>query len=478
MIEELQEQIKKGEKTYSTLTQEYLDRIAAKDAEIQAFLSVRTKEVLQEAKACEESDTKDKPLWGIPGALKDNLCMAGERVTAGSKILENYIAPYDATAVERLREAGAIILGKTNMDEFAMGSSTENSAYQITKNPHDLSRVPGGTSGGSAAAIAANLVAFALGSDTGGSLRQPAAFCGVVGFKPTYGRISRHGLIAAASSLDQIGTLTHTVRDAAILLSVLAGEDPLDATCAPLPSGKPFQDFIDDPLTGIRIGIPEEYFPESLDVDTRKVLEERIAALKERGAEIVSISLPHSKFALPTYYIIQPAEVSSNLARFDGMRYGKRSIFDEQKKEGISPLLATYFQTRGEYLGSEVKRRIMLGTHALSSGYYDAYYKKAEKVRGLLKKDFERAFESVDVILSPTTPDVAFKVGEKEDPLAMYLSDIYTVTANLVGIPAISVPVGTKKVEGVDLPIGGQIMGKWFDEETVLKVAHHLEQVS
>lgn len=471
MIEELKKILATQEKNSVTLTQEYLDRIAEKDGDIQAFLSVRKEKAL--AEAAEQDQHPGGILAGIPCAIKDNICMAGEVVTAGSKILENYVAPYDATVITRLREAGVIILGKTNLDEFACGSSTENSAYQTTKNPHDVSRVAGGSSGGSAAAVAANMAAFALGSDTGGSIRQPAALCGVVGFKPTYGRISRYGLMAMASSLDQIGTFTQTVEDAAILLSVLAGEDPNDATCAPLPEGKPFQEYLNDSLKGVRIGVPKEYFPEDLDVEIRALLEQKLEALKDQGAEIVPISLPHSKYALPAYYIIQPAEVSSNLARFDGIRYGKRI---QKEKRDLSLLLATYFDTRGEFLGGEIKRRIMLGTYALSSGYYDAYYKKAQKVRALLKRDFEKAFESVDVIFSPTTPDVAFKVGEKEDPLAMYLSDIYTVTANLVGVPAISVPVGTKVVDGVALPVGGQIMGKWFDEETVLKTAHYLEK--
>ncbi len=471
MIEELKQKLASGESTRVAMVQECLDRIALRDPEIQSFLSIRKEESLHEAEV--SSQKSEGLLSGIPCAIKDNICMAGEITTAGSKILENYIAPYDATVITRLREAGAVIIGKTNLDEFACGSSTENSAYQITKNPHDLSRVAGGSSGGSAAAVAANLVAFALGSDTGGSIRQPAALCGVVGFKPTYGRISRYGLMAMASSLDQIGTFTHTVEDAAILLSVLAGEDVHDATCAPLPQGKPFQEYLNDSLAGVRIGVPEEYFPDDLDSEIRAVLESKLEALRQQGAEIVSISLPHTKFALPTYYIIQPAEVSSNLARFDGIRYGKRI---QKEKRDRSLLLATYFDTRGAFFGKEIKRRIMLGTYALSSGYYDAYYKKAQKVRGLLRKDFEKAFEKVDVIFSPTTPDVAFRVGEKEDPLSMYLSDIYTVTANLVGIPAISVPVGTKTVDGVALPIGAQIMGKWFDEETVLKTAHYLEK--
>lgn len=471
MIEELKRKISEGSTTSTALTEEALSRIAELDPGIQAFLSLRKDQSLQEAA---QADKNSKGvLAGIPCAIKDNICMAGEVTTAGSKILEKYVAPYDATVITRLRAAGAVIVGKTNLDEFACGSSTENSAFQTTKNPHDLSRVAGGSSGGSAAAVAANMVPFALGSDTGGSIRQPAALCGIVGFKPTYGRISRHGLIAMASSLDQIGTFTQTVEDAAILLSVLAGEDVNDATCAPLPAGKTFQEYLQDSLKGVRIGVPKEYFPEDLDPEIRKILEEKLDALKAEGAEIIPVSLPYTKFALPAYYIIQPAEVSSNLARFDGIRYGERM---QKEKGDLSLLLATYFDTRGSYLGSEIKRRIMLGTYALSSGYYDAYYKKAQKVRALLKRDFEKVFESVDVLFSPTTPDIAFRLGEKKDPLVMYLSDIYTVTANLVGVPAISVPVGTKTVDGVALPVGAQLMGKWFDEETLLKAAHYLEK--
>ncbi len=474
MIRTLQKKIQEGA-TRESLVAAYLDRIAEQEATVGAFISVDAEGALKAAKEQDATDTV-LPFAGMVIGIKDNFCVAGGRTTAGSKMLENFIAPYDATAVRRLREAGAVLVGKTNLDEFAFGSSTENSAYHTTKNPHDTERVPGGTSGGSAAAVAANMVAFALGSDTGGSIRQPAAYCGVVGLKPTYGRISRYGLIAAASSLDTVGTLTQSVEDAAILLSVLAGEDIHDATAAPLPTGKLFENHLETPLAGVRIGVPREYFPETLDAEVRDLLQKRLKELEARGATLVDISLPHARYALPAYYIIQTAEASSNLARFDGCRYGVR---EQHKKEGreVSPLLATYLDTRAARFGSEAKRRIMLGTYALSSGYYDAYYQKAQKVRALLKQDFEKAFEEVDVIFSPTTPDVAFRIGEKEDPLTMYLTDIYTVTANLVGVPAISVPVGNKLVDGKALPVGAQLLAKWFDEETLLSVAWHLEQI-
>jgi aspartyl-tRNA(Asn)/glutamyl-tRNA(Gln) amidotransferase subunit A len=475
MIKQYSQKIRQEDFSSAKLAAEFLAQIQNKDTEIQSYISVR-KQVVEEAAECDVlvSAGDKRILLGIPGALKDNFCVEGEVVTAGSRILEKYIAPYDATAVKRLREAGAVFLGKTNMDEFACGSSTENSAYQVTRNPHDHTRVAGGTSGGSAAAVAAGLAAFAIGSDTGGSIRQPAAFCGVVGLKPTYGRISRYGLIADASSFDTVGTLTRSVEDAAILLSIMAGADPHDATAAPLPRGKSFESSLGESLEGVRIGIPKEYFTEDLDDTIRTLLLAKVEKLTEQGAITVPISLPHTRFALPTYYILQPAELSSNLARFDGIRYGESM----KAKEGseISGLLGTYFHTRAEHLGPEIKRRVMLGTYALSSGYYDAYYIKAQKVRALLKQDFEKAFKDVDVIYAPITPDVAFKVGEKEDPLTMYLSDIYTVTANLVGVPAIALPVGTKTVDGKELPVGAQLMAPWFDEEMLFRVASVLEK--
>lgn len=470
MIRELHEKLKAGTVTATALAGEYLARIKEKDREIGAYLSVFEETVLNQASQIDEKIARGEEidlLEGIPGALKDNLTLAGSRTTAGSRILENYIAPYDATVVARLREKGALFLGKTNQDEFAMGSSTENSAYQKTKNPHDLSRVPGGSSGGSAAAVAGDMAVWALGSDTGGSIRQPASFCGLVGLKPTYGRVSRYGLIAMASSLDQVGTFTQTVEDAAIVLSRIAGHDRYDATTAEAGGEKPFEDFISGGIQGLRIGVPKEYMDKNLDGEIRKLVEASLEHLKVAGAEVIPVSLPHSAYALPAYYIIMPAEVSSNLARFDGIRYGVRP-------EGVGEdLLSTYLETRAHGFGREVKRRIMLGTYTLSAGYYDAYYAKAQKVRSLIRQDFEKAFEEVDVLFSPTAPETAFPLGAKTaDPLKMYLSDIYTVTANLAGIPALSLPIG--KIGG--LPVGGQLMGKWFDEETLLRAGHVLEE--
>jgi len=410
-------------------------------------------------------------LAGVPCAIKDNMLIEGEIATAGSKILENYVSAYNATAVKRLKEAGVSFLGKTNMDEFAMGSSTENSAFGMVKNPLDISRVPGGSSGGSAAAVAADLCVFALGSDTGGSIRQPAAFCGVVGLKPTYGRVSRHGLIAMASSLDQIGPITKTVADAASIMNVIAGHDIFDSTTV----SQEVLDFtrnLEKDIKGLRVGVPKEFFGGGLNKEVSAKVLASIELLREAGATIHEISLPHTEYALAVYYIVMPSEVSANLARFDGIRYGHSS----QKGEA---LLDTYLASRAEGFGAEPKRRIMLGTYALSSGYYDAYYLKAQKVRALIKKDFDEAFspsaDGVDVIVGPTAPTVAFKAGEKsEDPLAMYLSDIYTVPVNLAGLPAISIPCGMGSES--NLPVGFQIIGKLFDEGTVLQVAANLER--
>lgn len=471
MIRKLHEQLVNKTQTAEGLALEYLDRIREKDGEIGAFLMVLEREaILAQARRVDEKIARGEDidlLEGIPGALKDNILLRGVRATGGSKILANYIAPYDATVTERLRASGAVILGKTNMDEFAMGSSTENSAYQLTKNPHDISRVPGGSSGGSAAAVAGGMAVFALGSDTGGSIRQPAAFCGVVGIKPTYGRVSRSGLMAMASSLDQIGTFTQSVEDGAIVLSRIAGEDSLDATSAPTLTNKRFEDELTGDIKGVRIGIPEEYMNTDLDPAIKGALEDAIEKLRQLGAEIIPVSLPHTKLALAVYYIIMPAEVSSNIARLDSIRYGVEA--DEAREN----LLDTYLQNRKQGLGAEVKRRIMLGTYALSSGYYDAYYAKAQKVRELIRQDFRTVFETVDVLFTPTTPEVAFPLGAKtSDPLTMYLSDIFTVTANLAGVPAVSLPIGEK--EG--LPIGGQFIANWFDEEGMLRVAHVLEQ--
>jgi aspartyl-tRNA(Asn)/glutamyl-tRNA(Gln) amidotransferase subunit A len=389
----------------------------------------------------------------------------GVRSTAGSKILDNFISPYDCTAVACLESAGAIVLGKTNCDEFAMGSSNENSAYGPVRNPRDKTRVPGGSSGGSAAAVAAGTAVASLGSDTGGSIRQPASFCGVVGLMPTYGRVSRYGLIAFASSLDHIGPFTKTVKDAAILLSVIAGRDPMDSTSADVPVPN-YEEEIGKPVRGLKLGVPQEYFGEGLDAEVRASVEAAIKLLAEAGAEVVPISLPHTGYAIPAYYVIATAEASANLARYDGVRYGYRA-------PDARTLSDMYRKTRDQGFGAEVKRRIMLGTYALSSGYYDAYYLKAQKVRTLLARDFQNAFAKVDAILTPTAPTPAFKLGEKaDDPLSMYLADIYTVTADLAGIPGISVPCGQTKS---GLPIGLQILGRHFDEGTILRVAHVVE---
>lgn len=478
MIRELHEKLKNGEVTSVELTKKYFDKIEKKDKDILAYLTLHkelalnaAQEIDKKIQAGEEFDL----LGGIPMALKDNMCLTGGRTTAASKILDNYIAPYDATVVKKLKNKSAIILGKTNMDEFAMGASTESSAYQKTRNPHDLSRVPGGSSGGSAAAVSGDMAVYALGSDTGGSVRQPASFCGVVGLKPTYGRVSRHGLLAMASSLDQIGPITKTVEDAAIVLSRIAGRDLKDATSAKS-GGKFYEDYLNGDVKGMKIGVPKEYFNNGLDDEIKNISFAALEKFKKLGAELVEISIPHSEYALPVYYIIVPSEVSSNMARFDGIRYGLNIDDQEKSKIGGGKLLETYLDTREIGFGAEVKRRIMIGTYALSAGYYDAYYKKAQKVRRLLRQDFEKAFEQVDLIFSPTAPEPAFKIGEKTiDPLQMYLSDIYTVTANLVGVPAISFPIGNVIRDGKKLPIGGQLIGRWFGEEELLNAAHTFE---
>ncbi len=454
-----------------TLVEEFYKKIDAEDAQIGAYLTLCRERALAKAHEIQRrADQGDSlpPLAGVPIAVKDTMVMRGVRSTAGSKILDNFISPYDCTAVKRLEDAGAIVLGKTNCDEFAMGSSNENSGYWPVKNPRDTTRVPGGSSGGSAAAVAADLAVAALGSDTGGSIRQPAAYCGVVGLLPTYGRVSRYGLIAFASSLDHIGPITKTVNDAAILLRYLAGHDEMDSTSADVPVPE-YEEEIGKPIHGLRIGVPKEYFGEGLDKEVRAAVEEAIQLLAKAGSEIVEISLPHTDYAIPCYYIIAPAEASANLARFDGVRYGYRA-------PDAKTLSEMYRRTRDKGFGAEVKRRILLGTYALSAGYYDAYYRKAQQVRTLLARDFQTAFQKVDAIVSPTAPTTAFRLGEKtDDPVAMYLNDIYTVTADLVGIPGISVPCGNSK-EG--LPIGLQILGKHFDEGTVLRIAHVYEHES
>lgn len=481
MIKELHNKLINGETTAEKLTLEYLARIEEKDKDIFSYISILKDAAMEQARKTDERIKKGEEigiLEGIPGAIKDNICISGARTTASSKILDNYIAPYDASVIERLKKENAVFLGKTNLDEFAMGSSTENSAYGVTKNPKDLERVPGGSSGGSAAAVAADMAAWALGSDTGGSIRQPASFCGVIGLKPTYGRVSRHGVMAMTSSFDQIGPITKTAEDAAIVLGAIAGEDEYDATSA-RSWGKDYTSFLTGEVKGLRIGIVKEYL-EGLKPEARKSIESAIEKYKQLGAEIVEIELPYSKYSLPVYYIIVPCEVSSNLARFDGIKYGMRS--DDKADSGMEnsgipkSLLETYLDSRRYGLGKEVKRRIMLGTYALSAGYYDAYYLKAQKVRTLIINDFKEAFKKVDLILTPTAPTPAFKIGEKtEDPLEMYLADIFTITANIIGVPAISVPGEEVEVDGKKMPFGFQLMGRWFDEEGILNAAHTFE---
>lgn len=479
MIRELHQKLLTGEVTAVQIVEQYFSVITEKEKDLLAFLTLLEKEALSEAHLVDERIERGEEidlLAGIPGAVKDNILLHGIRATSASKILDSYLAPYDATVITKLKAVHAPIVGKTNMDEFALGSSTENSAYQVTKNPADMTRVPGGTSGGSAAAVAAGEVVWALGSDTGGSIRQPAAFCGVVGLKPTYGRVSRYGLMAAASSLDQIGPIARTVEDVAIVFSRIAGRDPHDATTADSGHEKRYEEYLEQDIRGKKMGVPKEYFSADLDPRIKALCESALDRFRALGVEVVEVSLPHSAYALPCYYIIQPCELSSNLARYDGIRYGL-SINDEKNSvKKSSTLLETYLDTRRHGLGKEAKRRIMLGTHSLSSGYYDAYYLKAQRVRALLKQDFENVFKTVDFLFSPTAPEPAFKIGDKStDPLKMYLGDVYTVTANLTGVPALSFPIGTVEEEGKDLPIGGQLMGKWFDEETLLAMAHAFE---
>jgi aspartyl-tRNA(Asn)/glutamyl-tRNA(Gln) amidotransferase subunit A len=457
--------------TAAALAESFYAKIQKDDPQIGAYLILSKDRALEKADRIDQMAARGEtlpPLGGVPVGIKDVLTTRGVRTTAGSKILGNYVPPYDCTAVSRLEAAGAVLLGKTNCDEFAMGSSNENSAWHPVRNPRDPTRVPGGSSGGSAAAVAADMAVATLGSDTGGSIRQPASFCGVVGLMPTYARVSRYGLVAFASSLDHIGPLTKTVKDAAIVLRTIAGRDPMDSTCADLP----VPDYVaelDKPVHGLKIGVAKEYLGEGLDPEVRNAVETAIQKLASLGCGIVEISLPHTKYAIPTYYIVATAEASSNLARFDGVRYGYRA-------RDARTLSEMYRRTRDEGFGAEVKRRIMLGTYALSAGYYDAYYLKAQKVRTLITRDFEEAFNRVDAIVTPTCPTAAFKLGEKaEDPLAMYLADIYTVTADLAGIPGISIPCGQTSGK---LPIGLQILGRHFEEATILRVAHAYEQAS
>ena len=468
-IAELAAMLDSGETTSVAITQAVIDRVCEVDEQINAFLSFDVEDALKQAKASDKRRSLGKSLGaldGIPVGIKDTLAVRDQPLSCASKMLENYVSPFDATCVVKLREAGAVIWGRLNMDEFAMGSSTENSALQTTANPWNLEAIPGGSSGGSAAALAAGEAIATLGTDTGGSIRQPAALCGVVGMKPTYGLISRYGLVAFASSLDQVGPFARTVEDAAILMDALQGKDPLDSTSIAPPGKIGYAAVLKDKKGPWKLGVPKEFFGEGIHPEIKANIEKAIKWYREQGCEIVDISLPHSELAVPVYYIVATAEASSNLARFDGVRYGYRS---DKSKDALS----VYTKSRGEGFGDEVKRRIILGTYVLSSGYYDAYYLRAQKVRRLILGDFEKAFERVDAILTPTSPTPAFKRGERsEDPLSMYLSDIYTISVNLAGIPAISIPSGFTK-DG--LPIGLQIIGKAFGESDMFAIAHAFE---
>ena len=475
--------LKKREFSAVELTETVLKEIKKRDKEIQAYLEVTEELALAQAQRIDKkikNREKIELLSGIPVAIKDIILVEGLSCTAGSKILENYLAPYDATVIKKLKKAGAVIIGRANLDEFAMGSSTENSAFGPTKNPHDLERVPGGSSGGPAAAVASHQCIYALGTDTGGSIRQPASFCGIVGLKPTYGRVSRYGLVAFASSLDQIGPMTKTAQDAQIVFEVISGKDELDSTSVIASSAKGGakqsrgkEDEIassptaprNDNIKNLKIGVPKEYFIKGIDPEVEKIIKKAIAQYEEMGAKVIEVSLPHTEYALASYYIIMPAEASANLARYDGIKYG---LSEEAEK-----LLMVYLRTRQKGFGDEVRRRIMLGTYTLSAGYYEAYYLKAEKVRTKIKEDFIKAFEKVDVLMTPTSPTPAFKLGEKiADPISMYLSDVYTVSVNLAGLPAVSIPCG----QAGNLPVGLQIIGKHFEEEKILQVAQEYEK--
>ncbi|HLI49339.1 MAG TPA: Asp-tRNA(Asn)/Glu-tRNA(Gln) amidotransferase subunit GatA [Chthonomonas sp.] len=459
----------KGEISAQELATLFLQRIEALEPHLQAYLTVTPEEAIAQAKAVDEKRARKEPLHplaGIPIALKDNLCTRGIRTTAASKILYNFVPPYDATVVAHLRESGMVFLGKTNLDEFAMGSSTENSGFQPTRNPWDLERVPGGSSGGSAAAVAAAEAPLALGSDTGGSIRQPAALCGIVGMKPTYGRVSRYGLIAYASSLDQIGPFARTVADCALLLQAISGHDPLDSTCLNL-EVPDYVGALTGEIKGLRLGVPKEYFGAGVQPEVAAAVRQAIEVLAGLGATVEECSLPTTDYALAAYYIIAPAECSSNLARFDGVRYGLRS------KEWVGHIGLTE-KTRDEGFGPEVKQRIVVGTYALSAGYYDAYYRRAQQTRTLIRRDFDRAFERFDALVTPTSPTPAFRIGEKADPLEMKLADVCTIPVNMAGLPGLSVPCGF--VNG--LPVGLQLIGKPFDETTLLRIAHAYEQAT
>ncbi|KIH76091.1 aspartyl/glutamyl-tRNA(Asn/Gln) amidotransferase subunit A [Geoalkalibacter ferrihydriticus] len=467
---EMQQQLAARKVSSVELTRAFLERIAVTDERVNAFITVCNEQALQAAARADRRIAAGEAaqLTGIPVALKDIFNSEGMLTTCASKILANYVAPYDATAVARLKEQGMVILGKLNMDEFAMGSSNENSAYGVVRNPWNLETVPGGSSGGSAATIAARQVPASLGTDTGGSIRQPAGHCGVVGLKPTYGRVSRYGVVAYASSLDQVGPLAGNVEDCALMLQAVAGYDPLDSTSVDM-AVPDYRAGLRDGVKGLKIGLPREYFIEGLDADVKQALDEALAVYRDLGAEIIEISLPHTDYALACYYLVAPAEASSNLARYDGVRYGVRA-------EQAQNLLEMYTQSRAAGFGAEVKRRIMLGTYALSSGYYDAYYLKAQKVRTLIRQDFLDAFEKCDVVLTPVAPTPAFRIGEKtDDPLHMYLSDIFTIPINLAGTCGLALPCG---FSATGLPIGMQLAGKPFDEATLLRAGHAFEQAT
>ena len=467
----LHDMLKKGETTAQAVTESILGRIKAVDGKVRAYITVTEDLARRQAGEADKrikAGDASSPLLGIPIAVKDNMCTEGIRTTCASKILGNFVPPYDATVVRNLKQAGYVLCGKPNMDEFAMGSSTENSGFFITKNPWDLERIPGGSSGGSAAAVAAGECIGALGSDTGGSIRQPAACCGVVGLKPTYGRVSRYGLVAFASSLDQIGPITKNVTDSALMMNVISGHDPCDSTSANIRTPD-FTKALKKDMKGLKVGMPKEYFIEGMDPEVDRAVKEAVKTLEGLGAKIVEISLPHTDYAIATYYILATSEASSNLARYDGVKYGFRT-------KSPKDLLEMYMNTRDEGFGAEVKRRIMLGTYALSAGYYDAYYKKGQQVRTLIKRDFEEAFKIADVVATPTAPTAAFKIGEKTtDPLQMYLSDIFTISVNLAGIPGISIPCGFTKN---NLPIGLQLLGRHFDEEVILRASFAYEQAT
>ena len=467
---ELAGRYRRGDATPTAAVTDYLARIDALDPQVRAFLTVTREEALRaaaEADARFRAGTPRGPLDGVPIALKDVLCTRGIRSTCGSKILDRFVPPFDATVVARLLAAGAILLGKLNMDEFAMGSSTEHSAYFTTRNPWDLARVPGGSSGGASAAVAADLAALTLGTDTGGSIRQPAAFSGVLGMKPTYGRVSRYGVIAFASSLDQVGPFAKDAEDAALMLQAIAGVDPMDSTSVDVPVPD-YAASLRDGIDGLRLGVPAEYFIDGMDPEVERAVRTAIGALEKLGARTEPVSLPHTEYGLAAYYVIAPAEASSNLARYDGVKYGLRV-------PGARDVIDMYSKTRAAGFGTEVKRRVMLGTYVLSAGYYDAYYGQAQKVRTLVRRDFQQAFERVDLIVAPTTPGVAFKMGEKEDPIQMYLNDIFTIPVNLAGLPGLSIPGGFTQT---GLPIGLQLIGRAFDEGLLLRAAYAYQQVT